>query len=167
MGKKNRSASSFQTKTIHQLKNLNDQLVKEVTECRKQIEQLQFQIAILVSHHNIDIAESERDTSSIVKSECEASPNFTEAAAHGNTEMELLDVYIEKDEIQSNMNHIIEEKDCTIPCLEQPRTIEDAGCGGGRKWKKWICSAALATASFSVVAAVVTLCSSKSSNPKN
>ncbi|PKU65935.1 hypothetical protein MA16_Dca009009 [Dendrobium catenatum] len=110
MGKKNNhsspaAAESSETEAIDNLKNLNDQLVKEVAECLKQIEQLQFQLSALASHHNI--------------------------------------------------------------LLEQSRKIEDAERHGARKWKKWICSAAVATASFCVVAAVVTLCCSKSSNPKN
>ncbi|PKU65936.1 hypothetical protein MA16_Dca009010 [Dendrobium catenatum] len=186
MGKKKNhsspaAAESSETKAIDNLKNLNGQLVKEVEECRKQIEQLQFQLSTLASHHNI-LSGSDHNVSSI------AERHITKAAAHDKAEMAvkktesaaaqfdaeemlLLALVTEKDETQSNGERVIVDKDCAIWCLdqslEQSRKKSDAELSGGRKWKRWICSAIVATASFCVAVAVVTLCCPKNSNPKN
>ncbi|PKU70360.1 hypothetical protein MA16_Dca007111 [Dendrobium catenatum] len=182
MGKKNNhsspaAAASSETKAIDKLKILNGQLVKEVAVCRKQIEQLQFQLAALASHHNI-LAGSQHKVSSIAQrhpaqDNAEMAVMKTEsAAAQLDAEEMLLRALVrEKDEIQSNTEFIIAEKHCDIWCLEQSlellRKKSDVELAGGRKWKRWICSAIVATASFCVAAAVVTLWCPKSFNPKN
>ncbi|KAI0529490.1 hypothetical protein KFK09_002042 [Dendrobium nobile] len=178
MGKKNNhsspaAAASSETKAIDKLKILNGQLVKEVAECRKQIKQLQFQLTALASHHNI-LAGSEHNVSSIAErhpaqDNTEMAVKKTESAAAqlDAEEMLLLALVREKDEIQNNMERIIADKDCAIWCLEQSRKKSNGEQAGGRKWKRWICSAIVATASFCVAVAVVTLWCPKSSNPKD
>ncbi|KAL0926053.1 hypothetical protein M5K25_004434 [Dendrobium thyrsiflorum] len=182
MGKKKNvsapaAAGSSRTTTIDKLKTLNNQLVEEVVEHRKQIQQLRFQIDSLAADDHIR-AGIESDIFGLV-----LSSSLSEVAAHRNAEMavlmkkadsaaakldaaerQLLAVLREKDEIQREIECITEERNSSLRSLEKARKVADSG----RKRKKWIYSfvaaAAVVTASVGIATAVAAFRGSTTKN---